>query len=277
MIERSVAGIHYLAYDLFDPFVKVTNVVTTRRGGLSGPPYDALNLALHVGDDPDTVLENRAIAAQVLGFEPEAWTFGEQVHGAEVAVVRGPDRGRGAVDETDAIAGADALVTNEPGVPLGILVADCVAVSLYDPARHAAGIAHAGWKGTLARIVEKTLKAMSDAFGTDPADVVAGLGPAVGPCHYTVGAEVCEAYARGFGEDAGRFLTADADGVGRLDLRAANALQLRRAGVAGDRIEAAGLCTACTPALFYSHRRDAPRTGRIAGVIMLHRAGPRPY
>lgn len=277
MIQHNVASIGYLTYGLFEPYVKVTNVVTTRRGGSSRPPYDTLNLGLHVGDETDTVLENRAIVAQILGFEPEALTVAEQVHGSTVAVVHERDQGKGAVVEDDAVGETDALVTNEPGLPLGILTADCVAVSLYDPAKHAMGIAHAGWKGTLARIVERTVKTMSEAFGTDPAGIVAGLSPSVGPCHYPVGREVAGAFTGEFGDDVGQFLVEDPEGSWRLDLCGANAHQLRGVGVPGDRIETSGLCTACTPALFYSYRREGVHTGRIAGIMMLHSTGRRVY
>jgi hypothetical protein len=277
MIEHTVAGVQYLTYEIFDPFVKVTNAVTTRHRGSSRPPYDTLNLGLHVGDDTDAVLENRAIVAEVLGFDPEAWTLGEQVHGAGVAVVRAGDSGRGAVTEDDALGGADALVTNEPGVPLGILIADCVAVSLYDPARHVAAIAHAGWKGTLGRIAEKTVGVMSSVFGTDPSDIVAGLSPSVGKCHYTVGREVADAYVEEFGSDASRFLDEGATGEWQLDLPGAIDVQLLRSGVREGRIENAGRCTACEAPLFFSYRGQGPRTGRFAGIIMLHSAGRRFY
>jgi YfiH family protein len=275
MTRRDVAGISYFTYDLFEPCLRVTNAVTTRRGGSSPPPYDTLNLGLHVGDDPDRVLENRAIAAQILGFEPEALTLGRQVHGSCVALVRAGDRGRGAVAEDDAIEGADALVTNEPDIPLGILIADCVAVSLYDPAGHVIGIAHAGWKGTLARIAERTVAAMSDSFGTNPSDLLVGVSPAVATCHYDVGPNVADAYAAEFGDDAARFVSGGAGEMRRLDLGEANVHQLLGLGVPADRIEKSAVCTACTPDLFYSYRRDGSATGRFAGIVMLHSTGRR--
>jgi YfiH family protein len=275
MIEHNAAGIRYFTYGLFEPYLNVTNVVTTRLGGRSGPPYDSLNLALHVGDDPDAVLENRAIVAQVLGFEPEAMTLAEQVHGSSVVVVRPADRGKGAVIEDDAVSDTDAMITDEADLPLAVLVADCVAVSLYDPGKIVIGVAHAGWKGTLGRVVEKTIEAMAAAYGTNPGDVLAGLGPSIGSCHYEVGREIAQAYGETFGEDAARFLLEDPRGSFRLDLRKANSHQLRRAGVSSDHIEVGGPCTACSPDLFYSHRRDGPRTGRIAGVISLRRGLPR--
>jgi YfiH family protein len=277
MIERVTGGIRYLTYDLFEPFLNVTNVITTRVGGTSAAPYESLNLGLHVGDDPDAVLENRALVAQALGFEPDALTAASQVHGASTSLVRSRDRGRGAVDADDAIPGTDALVTNEPDLPLAIQVADCVVVSLYDPRKNAMGVVHAGWKGTLARIAEATIQRMSEEFGSDPADIVAGLSPAIGPCHYEVGQDVADSYRSAFGEDAARVIVAAPDGRCRLDLWEANALQLVRSGVSDTRMTSARVCTACSPELFYSYRRDGGRTGRFAGIMVLHYTGRRVY
>lgn len=277
MTEHDIAGNRFFTYGVFEPFVNVTNVVTTRRRGYSKSPFDTLNLGFRSGDDPDAVLENRAAVAQILGFEPEAFTLPRQVHGSSVVVVRARDRGKGAVIEDDAFRDTDAMITNEADVPLAVLVADCAAVSFYDPGKNAIAIAHAGWKGTLARIVEKTVDAMAAAFGSKPADIVAGVGPCVGACHYEVGAEVAEAYRGAFGVEAAHFLSVEGRGSYRLDLTEANRRQLLHAGVAADRIETSGLCTACTPELFFSYRRDGARTGRFAGIIVLHRTGRRVY
>jgi hypothetical protein len=277
MIERDIAGNRFFTYGVFDPYVNVTNGVTTRRLGRSQAPFDTLNLGLHVGDDPDAVLENRAIVAQILGFEPETFTLARQVHGSAVAVVRARDGGKGAVIENDAFPDTDAMITNEADVPLAVLVADCAAVSFYDTGRNVVGIAHAGWKGTLARIAQKTVEAMNAAFGSKPSDIVAGVSPCVGPCHYEVGTEVAGAYRREFGQEAAHFLVEDPQGSCRLDLAKANAHQLLEAGILAGRIETSGMCTACTPELFYSYRRDGSRTGRFAGIVVLHRSGHRLY
>jgi YfiH family protein len=277
MIEHDVAGNRFFTYGLFDPYVNVTNVVTTRRRGVSSPPFDTLNLGFHVGDDPDAVLENRAIVSQILGFEPEAFTLAGQIHGSAVAVVRSHDRGKGAVIEDDALRGTDAMITNESDVPLAVLIADCAALSFYDPGKNVIGIAHAGWKGTLGRIAERTVEAMTAAYGSHPADILAGVSPSVGVCHYEVGVDVADAYRRVFGDEAAGFVSEDPPGSHRLDLSEANTRQLLKAGVSADRIETSGFCTVCTPELFYSYRRDGVRTGRFAGIIVLHRTGRRLY
>jgi hypothetical protein len=277
MTEHARAGIRFLSYGVFEPYLNVTNVVTTRVGGMSAAPYEGLNFGFRSGDDPGAVLENRAIVAQVLGLEPESYTAAEQVHGSAVAVVRASDRGRGAVAAEDTLPGVDALVTNEPDLPLVILTADCVAISLYDTRGNAIAMVHAGWKGTLNRIAERALAAMSREFGTRPGDVVAGLSPAVGPCHYPVGDEVAEGFRAEFGPEAGGFFGRTAQGRFTLDLWKANVGQLVAAGVPPDRVEAARLCSACSPDLFYSYRRDGARTGRMAGIIELRYTGRRSY
>jgi len=277
MIRHNVAGLSYLTYSVSEPSLRLMNAVTTRGGGESPPPYDTLNLGLHVGDQPENVLENRSRAAQILGFEPEDLTFPAQVHGAGVARVGKADRGRGAVSGDDAFEGADALITNQPGLPLGILVADCLVVSMYDASKHAIGIAHAGWKGTLARVAQRTLEAMTEAFGSYPKDILVGLSPAIRACHYLVGNEVADEYSSEFGEHAAEFLLRDESGAWRLDLQKANAFQLAARGVPADSIETSDLCTACHPELFYSYRRDGGRTGRFGGFIMLYSSGRRLY
>lgn len=277
MKEHTRAGIRFLTYGVFEPYLNVTNVVTTRAGGRSAAPYEGLNFGFRSGDDPDAVLENRALVAQVLGFEPESFTAAEQVHGSSVAVVRAADRGRGAVAAEDTLRGADALVTNEPGLPLVILVADCVAISLYDTRGNAIAMVHAGWKGTLGRIVEKALAAMAREYGTRPADVIAGLSPAVGPCHYPVGDEVAESFRAEFGPDAAGFFDTSPEGRVTLDLWKANLGQLVAAGVPPEKIEESRLCAACSPGLFYSYRRDGARTGRLAGIIEMRYTGRRSY
>jgi YfiH family protein len=277
MKQHKVGDILYLWYERFEHSRNVTNIVTTRKGGRSAGDFASLNLGLHVGDDPDMVLENRAMICQCLAIEPEELTCANQVHGTTVAVVESDNRGRGAIMDDEAITGADAMVTNVAEVPLMVLVADCVAVSLYDPGRNAIGLAHAGWKGSLGRIVEKTVRQMTASFGTDPADVIAGVSPSIGKGHYEVGQEVFEAFTKEFGRDARRFIREDMDGTCYLDLWDLNAWQLRNTGLEEKHIEVAEMCTACHPSLFYSHRHENGRTGRFASLIMMHASGYRNY
>ena len=277
METHTVANLQFLSYSNFDVAKNLTNVVSTRLGGLSEGPYNTLNLSFHVGDDPDTVLQNRAMLSQVLGIEPETLTIAEQVHQAEVAVVKSPDRGKGAVTEDHAIKGVDAMVTNAANTPLMMMIADCAAVSIYDPANAAVGLAHAGWRGTLGRIVERTIATMTETFGSDPHDLIAGISPSIGKAHYEVGEDVFTEFKKEFGSEAAEYIQEDMDGTCYLDLWGFNEAQLRRAGVPLGQIQVAGQCTACHGDRFYSHRHEGGDTGRFGALIMLHASGQRNY
>jgi YfiH family protein len=278
MVEHGLLGIRFFSYEVFDRFRNVSNVVTSRQRGRSKAPYASFNLAFHVDDDPNAVLDNRATAAQLLGFEPEDFTIARQVHGTEIAVVGSRDRGRGAVVEDDAFPDTDAMITRALDTPLAVLVADCVAVSLFDPGHNAIGVAHAGWAGTCKRIVEKTIKKMTAEFDTRPADLVAAISPSIGSCHYPVGKNVIDAFENEFGADeAVAFLKKQDDDEGVLDLWACNERQLSRAGVRDENIETAGICTVCQNDVYYSHRAENGQTGRFANIITLHSTGARSY
>lgn len=225
-------------------------IFTTRLGGRSDPPYASLNLSYVSGDDPATVRANRARALQAIGGDASGWTGGRQVHGAGVRRVGAHDRGRGAADPDSTLPDTDALVTDEPGIPLAVLVADCVPLLLADPRARRIAVVHAGWRGLVSGVVENAAAAFDS-----PSRVVAIAGPSIGPCCYEVGADVARPAAERFGAGVLR--------DGRLDLWTATAAALRAAGV-GDATFAA-LCTRCEPHRFYSHRAgDAGRQGLLA-------------
>ena len=223
-VFRQVRGLEVLTWAAFDRW-PVDVLVTTRRGGVSAGPYASLNLSLNVGDDAAAVLENRRRAAAALGAGPEDAVFCEQVHGGVAEMVGASDRGRGTRASADAVPGADALVTADPGTVLAIMAADCVPVVLYDPVAHVLACAHAGWRGTVARAAAAAVAAMR-SLGTRPADVIAGIGPAIAPDRYQVGAEVAEAAAGAFGDRAPTVLRATGPGQWQFDLWTANRLIL---------------------------------------------------
>lgn len=234
---------------------------------------DAGNLALHVGDDPDDVLANRARLAAAAGFDPAAAVYCEQTHGPSVAVVTRLDRGRGSRSRDDAVQATDALVTHEAGVVLVVMVADCVPIVLYDPVRHALACVHAGWGGTVRGVTPATVAVLRD-LGSDPADLVAGIGPSIAPSRYRVGQDVADAARAAFGDRTDEVLLPEpehepgsAPAQWRFDLWRAAAVQLTEAGLRPERIHLAGLDTGPgTP--FFSHRSEAP-TGRFALVARL--------
>ena len=242
-----LAGLQVLTWPAFGGF-DVDVLVTTRSGGVSAGPYASLNLSLNVGDDPAHVLENRRRALAALGAGLEDAVFAQQVHGAAAEVVGLADRGRGTREAADAIPAADALVTADPGPVLAVLAADCVPVVLYDPVAHVLACAHAGWRGTVAGAAASAVRAMA-SLGSRPADVVVGLGPAIAPGRYQVGAEVAEAAAKAFGARASAVLHPAGPEQWRFDLWTANRLVLQAAGVPGGQIHGTDTATGpITPA-----------------------------
>lgn len=237
--------------------------ITTRKGGHSDPPWGSLNLSFNVGDDPQKVLKNQELLAEALGLSLDSLTTAKQVHDSEVQIVSGPLEGKGARDYRSAIDEADAMITQVPGLCLMILLADCVPIILYDPARRAVGVVHAGWKGTLQFIAEKTVKTLEQAFDSSPQDMVAGIGPSIGPCCYEVGPEVVSQIKALFGAEDDRVLRMSTGGRGYFDLWRANLRQLVQAGIPKENIELAETCTCHHLGDFFSHRCEKGKTGRF--------------
>jgi YfiH family protein len=272
--ERTENGVRHFTFDAFASHPGLSAMVTTRHGGVSTGPYASLNLGGRTGDEPDHVCENRTRVAALFEKEGRQLAFARQVHGSDVKRVGAGFPG-GAFDE------CDALISDARWMPLVILTADCAAVMIYDPVNHAIGIAHAGWRGTVAGIATETVEAMRDHFGSVPRDLVAAIGPSIGPCCYEVGDEVIfavEARLPDYTEEvlvdpdmasAGSFRASVNEGRRHFDLWRANELLLADAGVQEENIEISRLCTACRTDLFYSHRAEQGVTGRFGGILML--------
>ena len=234
------------------------HAVFTRLGGVSHQPFDTLNVGHSAGDEPEAVAENHARIYAHLALGAKQVASPQQVHGSRVAVVSAGELGK-------ALPSTDGLVTSTPGVALLLRFADCQPILLYDPENHALGLIHAGWRGVAQAIARRAVEAMQAAFGSRPEVLLAGLGPAIGPCCYTVGHNVASAIGYVL-TDWNQALSQQDDGW-HLDLSAANAQQLAAAGV--QQIEQAQLCTACHSDLFFSHRAGNGRTGRFAVVALL--------
>jgi len=252
-----------LVYYCFDSLPSGDGLVCgmfTRLGGHSRSPWQSLNTGHTVGDDPAAVGANHRAICEALGVEEGQLVSPHQVHGKRVVAVGPGDRGQ-------VIAQADALITDAPGVTLMLRFADCVPVWLYDPRRRAAGLAHAGWRGTVAGVAAAAVGAMQDTFGCRPRDLIAGIGPSIGPCCYEVGTDVARAVDAAFAGESGLFL--ELRGIGRwhLDLWGAVYQQLATAGV--EQIEVAELCTACHTGEWFSHRAERGRTGRMGALVAL--------
>ncbi len=229
---RRVQGERLVHYQ-FEAWPELRHGIFTRLGGESAAPWQGLNLGGNVGDDPRAVRRNHELMYEALGIDETRACTVWQVHSADVLLVDGPVRGR------RWLALADAMVTDRPNTPLSMRFADCTPLLFYDPKRQVIAMAHAGWRGTVQGVASNTVRTMIEAYGCDPADIQAGIGPAIGPEHYQVGEEVVEAVRAHFGSVDGLMRRDPADGTAYLDLWAANRLDLERAGL--HQIEVAGI------------------------------------
>ena len=257
MLRCEINGLVYYRFEGLASFHELFHGVFTRLGGMSPSPYDSLNVGHFVGDNHEAVETNHHLICQALGISRTDLTAAQQVHGSQVTMVGPGDRGR-------VLPATDALITDSPGVALMLRFADCLPVLLYDPVRRALGLAHAGWRGTVAGIVAKTALAMMEAYGSRPTDIIAGLGPGIGPCCYQVGTEVVEAVKASFNRWE-ELLHRQGDGSLHLDLWEANRRQL--AGLGVEEIEVMQLCTACRVDEFFSYRAEGGHTGCFAVVL----------
>jgi YfiH family protein len=233
--------------------------VTTRHGGVSTGHYASLNLSNGLGDDPAAVDENLGRACAALRIPREHLVSPSQRHTANVRRVGAADRGR-------IWPNYDTLITDEPGVPLLLRFADCTPMLIYDPPHHALALVHSGWRGTIHAAARVAVEALVREFESNPGEMIAAIGPCIGPCCYEVGDEVTDAVRAVF--DRPDELLPRRHGDRRhFDLWAANRRWLIEAGVR--RIEISGVCTACRTDEFYSHRAEGGKTGHFGAAMML--------
>ncbi|MFP3896217.1 MAG: peptidoglycan editing factor PgeF [Anaerolineales bacterium] len=260
MIRLQEKGLQRYVFDSF-PREGLTHGLFNRRGGCSRGAFASLNVGYSVGDDLQRVAANHRAIHSALDIEAGDVVNAQQVHGARVTVAASGDGGR-------TLKKTDALICKTPGLTLMMRVADCVPIFFYAPRPPAVGLVHAGWRGTMEGVAARAAEAMVSAFGCRPEEMMAGLGPSIGPCCYEVGTEVVVQVRKAFGTQADELLTPSPNqGRAYLDLWRANVLQLQGVGV--DQIETAGICTCCLRDEFYSHRGEEGHTGRLAALIGL--------
>jgi len=237
---------------IFAEVPSVTAGVSTRKGGVSGAPYDTLNLGRHVGDDSSSVEENRRRFCAALDADPAWLATAGQVHGSTVRVIEAPRHE----------PFCDGLVTTTPELLLAIATADCAAVLLADPKNIVAGACHAGWRGAVAGIVADTVDRMQEE-GAEPAQIRAYVSPCLSRSAFEVGPEVAARFDDAF------VYRRDEEARPHVDLKAALRHQLERAGVPDDGIEVSDRCTLSDPETFFSYRASGGTTGRMFGAIVL--------
>ncbi len=259
MIAQVKNNIQFLKFNNLESFDEIIHFSSTRIGGLSSNHLSSLNLGYTVNDNPKNVTHNLELLANSLGFEKQQMVSPKQTHSKNIGIVK---------SQHDIFNETDALITNIPNICIFVRTADCVPILLFDPIQKAIAAIHSGWKSTIQEISKHTINLMLKEYGTKPEDIVAGIGPSIGPEVYEVGPEVAEKFNQMFGMNHVIKPIANSN-KGYLDLWKANKQILIKSGILEHNIEVAEMCTYSNPELFYSARRDHGKTGRLATGIMI--------
>lgn len=254
----------YLTYPGLEATGIVRHLFSTRLGGVSEGCCSSMNLSFSRGDDPEKVLENYKRIASALQCNVEDIVTSDQTHTTNIRLVTAKDRGKGVTKARD-YTDIDGLITNRQGVVLATFYADCVPLYFVDPVHKAIGLAHSGWKGTAHKMGECMVKAMGEAFGTCPKDIIAAIGPSICVDCY----EVSEEVAIYFREYEGVLMEGKAPGKYQLNLWEANRQILMNAGVSAENIEVTDLCTCCNPEYLFSHRASQGKRGNLGAFLGL--------
>lgn len=233
----------------------VLALFSNKEEGFSEPPYDSLNVALHVGDDPRSVLKNRTYLSQKYGFLLENFIYMDQVHSDAIKVIDDPMFNR--IDK------CDAVITNKKNIPLMVMVADCIPILMYDKDKKVIAAVHSGRSGTFKNIATKTVLKMKKEFSSGVENILICMGPSIGACCYEVGRDIANTAKKEFGNGC----VLEKEGKFFLDLKWINLKQLKNVGIKEENIEISDICTCCDKN-YFSYRRDG-KTGRFAGIIML--------
>lgn len=247
-------------------FKEIKHYISTRAGGVSkGNGLETLNVSFMADNMREAVSENRKRIAEAMQISPNKLIFPSQTHEDNIIIVDPTF----SANSQEKMTCTDALITKENGFCVSVVTADCVPVLLFDDKNKAVGAVHAGWRGTVKMIAQKTVLKMQADFGTNPKDVWAGIGPSIGPESYEVGSEVIEEFEKAFGSKKGLISKETADGKGFVNLWEANKRQLTKIGVPESQIEIAGICTYSNSETFFSARSNAGKGGRFASGICL--------
>lgn len=272
----------YLTFPALEETDTVSHLFSTRLGGVSTGHLGSMNLSYTRGDDKACVDENFRRIGNILGTDVNHFVFTDQTHTANVKRVSKADCGKGIVRERD-YRDIDGLVTNEAGVVLSAFFADCVPLYFVDPVKKAIGLAHSGWRGTVQKIGKEVVGMLWQEFGSDPADIIAAIGPSIcGDC-YEVSEDVAEQFRQVFPEatqhssgkaasllpERGRILREKGGGKYLLDLWEANRQVLLEAGILKEHISVTDICTCCNPDFLFSHRASDGKRGNLGAFLML--------
>jgi YfiH family protein len=256
-----------ISYQLFEKQNEIAHFCTSREGGVSVGNYASFNLSPFTGDNTVHVAENQRILCDEFGIDSEKLIIPFQTHGTEIREID-DEFFKLSVDEKNKyLNGIDALITNLAGVCIGITTADCVPLLFFDPVRKAVAVAHAGWRGTCARMAEKTALAMVQRYNCEPSDILVAIGPSISAEVYNVGKEVVDSFETA-GFDVLKIVQIR-NNTFNLDLWKANQQSLEKAGILPEHIEVSGICTFTEHEKFFSARRLGVKSGRMLSAIIL--------
>lgn len=256
--------LEYLTFPALESIGIVRHLFSTRLGGTSQGEFSAMNLSFTRGDDAACVMENYRRIGEALGCGPENMVASHQTHTTNIRRVTAVDKGKGITVPRD-YEEIDGLMTDEPGIVLVTYFADCVPLFFVDPVHRAVGLAHSGWRGTAAGMGACMVKAMGEAYGTNPEDLYAAVGPSICADCYEVSGDVAEQF-EGF---TGAVHEGRQSGKYQLDLWEANRQVLLKAGVRENRIAVTDICTCCNSEYLFSHRASKGRRGNLAAFLGL--------
>ena len=269
IFDEMEGAVPYLSFPMFRDTGLVTDGFSTRLGGVSEGCFSSLNLSFDRGDDRAAVAENFRRMGEALGVRCEDMVLSQQTHTTNIRIVTDEDRGKGITRERD-YTDIDGLITNVPGICLVTTYADCVPLYFLDPAKKVIALSHSGWRGTVGKIGKKTVELMHDNFGSDPADILAAVGPSVCQDCYEVSADVIDRFKEVFDRSAWDELFYEKpDGKYQLDLWKANEKIFLEAGIRKDHIAVTNVCTHCNSEILYSHRAMGDKRGNLCAFLAL--------
>ena len=269
IFDEMEGAVPYLSFPMFRDTGLVTDGFSTRLGGVSEGCFSSLNLSFDRGDDRAAVAENFRRMGEALGVRCEDMVLSQQTHTTNIRIVTDEDRGKGITRERD-YTDIDGLITNVPGICLVTTYADCVPLYFLDPVKKVIALSHSGWRGTVGKIGKKTVELMHDKFGSDPADILAAVGPSVCQDCYEVSADVIDRFKEVFDRSAWDELFYEKpDGKYQLDLWKANEKIFLEAGIRKDHIAVTNVCTHCNSGILYSHRAMGDKRGNLCAFLAL--------
>lgn len=260
---REKDGVPYLSYPMLEQTGLVRHGFSTRLGGVSTGVWASMNISTTRGDDPAAIAENRKRIASAIGVDEKKMVYTCQTHTTNVAVVTEEDFGA-SIPETD------GMITNVPGLCLVTFYADCVPLYFLDPVKKVIGLSHSGWRGTVNKMAHATVNRMQEAFGTNPADIIAAVGPSICQDCYEVSEDVISRFRENYREEYWESLYyRKENGKYQLDLWRANEINLLEAGIRREHMAVTNVCTCCNPEVLFSHRITGTDRGNLSAFLAL--------